>query len=912
MNLFCVGRALAIVLCFSPVGAIALDLHVNPLGNDAWSGRLARPNAAKSDGPLASLDGARLAVRKLPRPLVEPVRVVVAGGTYRIDQAVAFDGRDSGENGRVISYEAAPGAEVIISGGKTLPRFTEGKAGRWELNLPPGVASFEQLWVGERRAVRARAVSQGYPFLRSLEEEKKVPSDRGGEVYEQTLRVAPADLQAFRDVTAAEAKDAVVNFYHKWDNTRRRVESVDPVNGILVVRGGPVKPHNSLDHNTGFIIENLPSFLDQPGEWFLSREGRLSYLPRPGETAGQAIVTYPSAEKFLTLAGDGTHPVEFLRFQGLKFRHAKGVASVATFEANQAAVRSVDGVITLAHARQVVFTGCELAHFGSYGFSLQQGCREVAVETCLITDMGAGGIKIGTVNDEPKPENHASHNRVYNTIIRDGGLLFPCAVGIWIGSSSDNEVTHNEISDLYYSAISVGWRWGYAPSNAKRNRIERNHLHHLGKGLLSDMGGVYTLGPSEGTTVSHNLIHDVTCFSYGGWGLYTDEGSTGITMEGNVTYNTTDGGFHQHYGRENVIRNNIFAFSSEVQVKRSRAEEHRSFTFEKNLVVYDRGELLGGNWSGTTANVLLKDNLYWNYAGQPVTFTTKHLPFVDWQKTEQDAGSIIADPLFENPAARDFRLKANSPALAFGFKPIDVSTMGVIGDPAWRALAAIFVREPDAPRPPKPAPPALNIRQNFEGRISNPKFPFPYAHSSLSERKVGQPPLGDALRLTTAQKSEGRQSLLFLDAPGLPASYYPMLTLSPNHQTGTSTVSFDLFLEPKAIFTHEWRNKASPYQAGPSLQIKDGKLTGVKGLAATIPLQQWVHFELVAELGAASSGRWTLRVTPVGGATQEFKDLPFRSAGMKTLDWVGFISGATEKTEFYLDNLSITTTDPSR
>jgi hypothetical protein len=123
-------------------------------------------------------------------------------------------------------------------------------------------------------------------------------------------------------------------------------------------------------------------------------------------------------------------------------------------------------------------------------------------------------------------------------------------------------------------------------------------------------------------------------------------------------------------------------------------------------------------------------------------------------------------------------------------------------------------------------------------------------------------------------------------------------------------VSFDLYLEPKAIFQHEWRNKASPYQAGPNLQIKDGKLTGVKGLAGTVPLQQWVHFELVAELGAASRERWNLRVTPVGGATQEYKDLPFRSTGMKTLDWVGFISAANERTEFYLDNLEITTTAP--
>lgn len=908
MNLRRAFRLLAVCLWLSR--AAALDLHVHPRGNDAWSGRLAAPNVAHSDGPLASLDGARLAVRKLPRPLAEPVRVIFAAGVYSLERAAAFDARDSGENGRVISYEAAPGADVVLSGGRELPAFHDVGGGRWELDVPTGTDRFEQLWVGAHRAIRARSVSQGYPFLRDLEEEKVVAVERGREIFEQTLRVVPADLSGFRGVTADEAKDAVVNLYHKWDNTRRRVESVDAERGTFVVRGGPVKPHNPLDYNTGFILENLPSLLDEPGEWFLSRAGRLSYLPRPGEQVAQLRAVYPVAEKFLTLAGDPGRRVEHLRFQGLKFRHAKGVTTVAVFEPNQAAVRTVDGVITLAHARHVVFAGCEVAHFGSYGLSLQQGCSEVAVDTCLITDMGAGGIKIGTLNDESAAENHVSHNRVHNNIIRDGGLLFPCAVGVWIGSSSDNEVTHNEISDLYYSAISVGWRWGYASSNAKRNRIEHNHLHHLGKGLLSDLGGVYTLGPSEGTSVSHNLIHDVTCTTYGGWGLYTDEGSTGITLEGNITYNTTDGGFHQHYGRDNIIRNNIFAFSREVQLKRTRAEDHRSFTFENNIVVFDRGDLLGGNWNGTTANFLFARNVYWNYAGGEVRFTAKAPALSDWQRTGQDAGSVIADPQFENAAAHDFRVKPGSPAPALGFKPIDVSTMGVVGDAAWRTLAATYAREPEAPRPPKPVPPALNIRQHFEGRIIDPKYPFPHASGSLSERKPGMPPPGDSLNLTGAQKSEGKLSLLFLDAPGLPASYFPMLAFHPNHQSGTSTVSFDLYLEPRAIFQHEWRNKATPYQAGPSLHIKDGKLGGVPGLAGSVPLQQWLHFELVAALGTASPARWTLRVTPAGGATQEFKNLPFRNAGMKTLDWVGFISGATERTEFYLDNLAITTTEP--
>jgi hypothetical protein len=506
---------------------------------------------------------------------------------------------------------------------------------------------------------------------------------------------------------------------------------------------------------------------------------------------------------------------------------------------------------------------------------------------------------------------------VHNNIIRDGGLIFPCAVGVWIGSSSDNVVTHNEISDFYYSAVSVGWRWGYAPSNAKRNKVDWNHLHHLGKGLLSDMGGVYTLGPSEGTSVSHNLIHHVTCFTYGGWGLYTDEGSTGITMEGNVTCDTTDGGFHQHYGKDNVIRNNVFAFSEEYQVKRARAEEHLSFTFEKNIVIFDRGELLGPGWTGTTANFLNKSNVYWDTSARPVTFTEKKLSFTDWQKKGQDLDSVIADPLFVDPARRDFRLKPGSPALALGIKSIDVSAMGVLrDDPAWRKLAETFVRGPELPRPARPEAPPLNIRQAFEGRIIDQQRPFPHASPALSVLRSapGKPrvSLGDALRMSPAKHAEGKQSLLFQDAPGLPSSYYPMLSFNPHHRTGTSTVSFALTLEPKAIFAHEWRTKGNPYRTGPVLHIANGRLTGVKGLDVALPTQKWIRFELSAVIGDAVTGRWNLKVTPEGEPTKEFKDLPCRNPDMKTLDWVGFISNANEKTEFYLDDLAILTDDPAR
>ena len=127
-------------------------------------------------------------------------------------------------------------------------------------------------------------------------------------------------------------------------STRRRVETVDPTEGTFTVVGDATKPHNPLDHLTGFVLENLPSLLDEPGEWFLGRDGRLTYLPRAGETPGTTRATYPVVEKLLIFRGETDRPVAHLAFRDLKFRHAKGVDTLAAFEPNQAAVARVDGV----------------------------------------------------------------------------------------------------------------------------------------------------------------------------------------------------------------------------------------------------------------------------------------------------------------------------------------------------------------------------------------------------------------------------------------------------------------------------------------------------------------------------------------------------------------------------------------
>jgi hypothetical protein len=337
-------------------------------------------------------------------------------------------------------------------------------------------------------------------------------------------------------------------------------------------------------------------------------------------------------------------------------------------------------VIQIDHAEAVTLTGCEIARTGTYGIWFRDGCRDNRVIGCYFHDLGAGGVKIGTMEEG----RATGGNTVEDCILRDGGKVFPCAVGLWIGFSGDNAISHNEISHFPYTGVSVGWRWGYAPSEAKRNRIEFNHIHHIGDGQLSDMGGIYTLGPSEGTVLRNNRIHDIVSHDYGGWGLYNDEGSTGILLENNLVYRTTTGGYHQHYGKENVIRNNIFAFARDQQLQFTRPEDHLSFSFTGNIVLWEKGRLWSGGAQGK-GRFESDRNLYWRADGGEVDCFGRK--FADWQKDGHDANSLIANPGFVDPAAGDFHFKDPTIAAKIGFTPFDTLAAGVRGDPAWRKLS---------------------------------------------------------------------------------------------------------------------------------------------------------------------------------------------------------------------------------
>ena len=674
---------LIIALLFSGHGLVfAQKIYLSPAGNDL--------NTGTRDNPLASLNAARDRAREYRKanPNTELVEILALDGNYNMLQPLTLTSEDNGSAGTSLVFKSEKSPGAIFSAGVKITGFQKVNDGLWRTFIPQVAFYnwyFEQLYANNERLTRARTPNEGFFFIKKVTE---TIIDKGKEgvsdLAVQRIELDSSDTKSLTSITQPDFDDALIIFYHKWDNTRKRISGFNIAQSVMFTTGGAMKSYNMLDKMTRFHVENFKGALDSPGEWFLERSGYLYYIPREGETIENTTFCAPLLREFIVIQGDekSGKRVENIRFENLIFQVAGYQTPQQGNEPAQAA-SPVDAVITLDFAKNISFQNCEIAHTGTHAFWFRRACNNCSVTRSYMHDLGAGGVKIGETIIRPDENELTSNIIIDNNIISDGGHIFPCAVGIIIFNASDNKLTHNEISNLRYSGISVGWVWGYAFSPSKRNKVEFNHIHHLGWGELCDMGGVYTLGASEGTTVSNNVIHHVYSFDYGGWGLYTDEGSFGIKEENNLVYACKSSGFHQHYGKENMIRNNIFAFNIKAQLQATRIEEHRSITFTNNIIYFDKGSLLTSNWH--KFNLLSDNNCYWDTRTTDIRFADKS--FSDWQKSGKDVHSIIADPLFINPAEFNFHLKNLSVAKKIKFVPFDYSRAGVYGSAEWKKLS---------------------------------------------------------------------------------------------------------------------------------------------------------------------------------------------------------------------------------
>jgi hypothetical protein len=674
-----------------PIGnPAAADFFISPRGKDMWSGRLADPG--ENDGPFATVQRAREAVRVLLKSQKDPrpVRVVFRGGTYDLASPLDFGPEDSGTEEAPVVYAAAAGERVVLSGGRRLAggRWGEVNGGKaWLVDIPEvkqGHWRFRQLFVNGARRPRTRLPKHGEYRIESL------PGYTDDFLRSPTKQFvyAPGNIvPAWRNL-----RDVEIVGITKWLDNRLPIESVTALTRTVTFDRESLFALVSGDKPGNYWVENVFEALDSPGQWYLDRPGgTLYYLPQPGENLPSAEIIAPQLPQLLRVVGRPGEPVHDLRFEGLIFAHTEWQPPADYASSLQAGIE-VPGAILFEYARRCALIDGGIEHIGNYGVEVSVGCTHIEVARNQITDIGAGGIRIGhffswetdgtgklTERGQKRRAAMPKGPRSQRITVADNeiahcGRFSPEAVGVFVGDNANVTVIHNHIHDVFYSGISVGSVQDFGPCQATGNVIEYNHVHDIGKGMLSDLAGIYTCS-SPRTRIRYNMIHDVSRRDYGGWGIYPDEGSHDLLIQNNLVFRCQDGALFAHHNRYITAENNIFAFNRIAQLDRGGIGGFE-LTCRRNLFYFGEGKAVGDYGSDRCGRDVcaFERNLYWNASGKPVLFGNK--TFAEWQALRQDQNSLVADPMFVNPGKGDFILRQGSPAAKVGFEPWDFKTVG--------------------------------------------------------------------------------------------------------------------------------------------------------------------------------------------------------------------------------------------
>jgi len=582
----------------------------------------------------------------------KPVKIELGAGRYELSEPLLLSAGDNG-----LTLVAAEGAKPVIAGSVRVKgwKLTDAGRGLWQADVPAvkdGKWRPRQMFVDGKRAQRARTPND--KFFRA----------RAGLPRTQPFAF-PAEQGSLKPEWTARG-DVEIVFFQKWIDARLTIKGIDPAANTALLNG-PARDWMS-DGNCRYFVENAPDALDAPGEWYLDRKaGVVNYLAPQGWDAEKSSVTLPRTDSLLMLRDCSNITIRGITFAETDYPlpddgHIDPQAA-ATVRGTVRAVNSSDGV----------FEDCVIENAGGYALDFGEGCHRWRVVGNSLLNPGAGGVRIG----ETRPVNPAGEITFTDNEIARYGRIHAAGVGVLVLHSGKNRIAHNLIHDGYYTGISVGWTWGYTESPCRENVIGFNHVHTIGQGLLSDMGGIYTLGPQPGTVIRSNYFHDIVSYDYGGWGLYTDEGSSGIVMENNLVARCKSAGFHQHYGKDNIVRNNVFAWNREHSLMRSREEEHNSFTFERNMVVADSGVLLGSYWAND--HFTIDRNCYWDtrHGAKAEAYQFAGVSLEQWQARKHDVHSVVRDPGVPAdgfPVPRDSAVTS-----AIGFQTNDLPKINQVG-----------------------------------------------------------------------------------------------------------------------------------------------------------------------------------------------------------------------------------------
>jgi len=913
MRLTCrvLSLAFGIGLIFRLIGTEQLNFFVAPDGNDNWSGLLAKPNKEKTDGPLATIFEARNRIRALKQKsggrLPNPVNVYLRNGDYFLDKTFEIDWRDSGADKMPVTYAAYPGESPVLIGGFQIKNWKRSLDKKMFVAEIPSVAEgkvyFNQLFVNSERRIRARSPNtnwfriDGYPTTRDAAGHV-VPGNRNAFFFK------PGNIKNWNNL-----QEANIILFHSWENSIHPIKSVN-LESNLVEFAAPLKEWWTIGYwekNQRYIVDNVFEALDEPGEWYLDRNrGRLYYYPLPGEKPETIRAMAPLLVEIIRIIGEPKEDryVSNIVFTGIKFHCADWERKPEGNSSTQAAVEAPCAIVADG-ALNCIFEKCEIAHTGGYAIWLRRGCRSCKIEQCRIYDLGAGGVRVGECNMAKVDCDESSGNVVYNNYIYDGGRIFTGGVGIWLAQTSSNLISNNEIRNLNYTGISVGWNWNDAQNRTHHNIIQYNHIHHLVNGVMSDAGGIYALGISPGSIIRNNVIHDIWPYERPdfGWGIYLDATCGNYTVENNIVYYTRSGGImYNNGGHEHLIRNNIFALSATHAIW--QYYEKRPNIFSNNIVYLTQGELFIRH-AETSLNERIKMkeplgiwdyNIYW-HTGGPDNLRFFRSSFEEWKQLGLDRHSVIANPKFKDPFNGDFSFRKDSPAYLIGFKPIDVSNVGLTGDKEWRR-EPLKVRYPKTVLPPPPVKVVKDIIENFE-KTAVGAVPDGMVVSGIEE--------GASIDVTDERAFSGKHSLKIVDSKTLKPSWQPHFYYQPGFTSGMVEQSFYVWIEPHTEFFTEWRDeKPYPSSVGPSVQFDgEGNVKHKGKILAKIPTNQWVLIKIKSKIGKNNPKAFSLFVLPQNGTSKTFDNLSFAGEQFEELHWVGFSSTAVQETKFYIDDLTI-------
>jgi len=570
---------LVLAACVVCASAQAADYYVAPDGNDAWSGTRPAASAEKTDGPFATLQRARDAIRKQKAAgNAEGVTVHIRGGLYALPQTLKLEAQDSGTDETPIVYRAYQDEKPIVIGGREITGFVPHRGSILKADLAAlglkGVY-FRQLIFDGRCQHLARwpnydpqnPYGGGWAYVdgKRVSMYQDIPGEN-----RHTLIYKAQDARQWSRPTDGEV--FIFPRYNWWNNILP-IKAIDREKRQMTLAGDASYPIRPGDR---YYVRNLLEELDTPGEWYLDRETWTLYFwppksvgwdkrnevpPTPNSSGtsdgGPALrlshptlnqVYAPTMRTILEIGPKTAH----VTFRGLTFECCEGTA------------------IVLRNTEACTIAGCTIRNVGDYhgsGVSIEGGRRN-GVAGCDIFEIGSHGISIsgGDRKTLTAAENYADNNYIHHV-----GVFYKQGVGIALNGVG-NRASHNLIHDGPRMGIMFG---------GNNLVIEYNHIRHMNL-ETEDTGAVYTGGrdwiSSRGTLIRGNYFHDILGYGRDGekwvsphfaWGVYLDDNAGGVDVIGNIVVRCPRAGLHLHNGRDNKIENNIFAESRLQQIEYS-------------------------------------------------------------------------------------------------------------------------------------------------------------------------------------------------------------------------------------------------------------------------------------------------------------------------------------------------------